>query len=590
MVARYSSMARSVTLRWMPRLIFLILLNFISELVMEKVVADLSESEKLLDINRKLLDLINLTLEQENQRVENLKRLQSLTLYTLNSVRELKRSESSEDLHPIDSFVLLHRSIQNLMTAQDLTDTSDEDFHGYSLIQKLEDMLGSNETGLENHLLRRGEALLRYQRFYNLDVEVIVRGDLNMSSNSTTASTKLNVEDCFLLGRIAYNNRQFDLSVNWLKIALRDTNCSVLSLDASACSSDDIEDVTLILDYLAYAAYRNGDIESARNFTEIWLQYEPSNERALDNLVSYGEELGLDLGKLQSGDTDKYGADSNASRSRETDLPQPEDELQNYDPGEDSYIRSICRKKSSVNPSQGYCFTRSSIHTNSLYPQIRYEVLNLNPEIVRAYDAISKKEAYKLYNLALPQLRPSTTGVDNKGRVSKFRVAQTAWLEASEHPLVASIEQRLFHFFGLSFDSPCEPLQVVNYKFGGHYGPHYDSSRVETTEPGTLYEQDGDDRAATVLIYLNHVGEGGMTVFPKLNLTVEPVEGSAVVWFNIDDHGFTDSRLSHAACPVFDGPKWIATKWPRVKLLQYSEMCKTSLSKSRFRFAPFRTK
>jgi prolyl 4-hydroxylase len=68
-------------------------------------------------------------------------------------------------------------------------------------------------------------------------------------------------------------------------------------------------------------------------------------------------------------------------------------------------------------------------------------------------------------------------------------------------------------------------FQVVSYGSGGHYEPHVDFYGQYSDERG--------DRIATLLYYLNDVKHGGATVFPYLGLSVQPVEGSALFWYNL---------------------------------------------------------
>lgn len=542
---------------------------------------ELLERTKLIELNSKLLELIDDQLEQENQRIATLNQLKSYTINNLDSTRKLNETASLNDLHPIDAFVILHRSLQNLMRAEDLTDLSSST-QEFSVLQNLEDFLGHNVTGLEEHLVKRGEALLRVQKFYDLDPELLLQGRIQEHSNFTTSLTRLDGEDCFLLGRIAYDNRQFDLSVVWLKIALSYTNCSdASSIRGFACPSSSKEDASLILDYLAYASYRNNDTRNAIYYTLLWLQYDPTNDRALENLRNYDTEMSI--GQVDPFDEDEEEHQPDWLTKQMTE----ERRLLGYEPGEDSQLRKSCLTKQVLNSNRGRCFSRLSIQTNTMYPEIRYEILNEEPEIVRVYDVISRQEIQALLRLALPHLRPSTIGKDPIGIIAKYRVALTAWLAASEHPLVKNIEQRLYHIFGFSDITGCEPLQLVKYKFGGHYGPHYDASRAIDPYSETLYPHDDNDRAATILIYLSDVDEGGSTVFPTLNLTVEPIKASAVAWFNLNHLGYTEPHSIHAACPVFIGTKWIATKWPTIRSVLPSGLCTLDPSVSRYSFAPF---
>ena len=69
----------------------------------------------------------------------------------------------------------------------------------------------------------------------------------------------------------------------------------------------------------------------------------------------------------------------------------------------------------------------------------------------------------------------------------------------------------------------------------------------------------------TFMVYLSDVEAGGHTVFPQPGISVKPMEGSALFWWNLRPQDNYDSRISHLGCPVMYGNKWIANKW--VKLL-----------------------
>ena len=71
----------------------------------------------------------------------------------------------------------------------------------------------------------------------------------------------------------------------------------------------------------------------------------------------------------------------------------------------------------------------------------------------------------------------------------------------------------------------------------------------------------GGYRLTTFMIYLSDVAVGGHTVFPQAGISVRPVKGSALFWFNAGPQGNFDSRIYHLGCPVLVGNKWIANKW-----------------------------
>lgn len=58
------------------------------------------------------------------------------------------------------------------------------------------------------------------------------------------------------------------------------------------------------------------------------------------------------------------------------------------------------------------------------------------------------------------------------------------------------------------------------------------------------------------MVYLNDIEHGGATVFPELDIGVNPRKGSAVFWYNLKENGDGDTRTIHAACPVLYGSKW----------------------------------
>ena len=105
----------------------------------------------------------------------------------------------------------------------------------------------------------------------------------------------------------------------------------------------------------------------------------------------------------------------------------------------------------------------------------------------------------------------------------------------------------------------------MNYGMGGLITPHLDStnwlSRKGINSESIRY---GGARFITFMIYLSDVISGGRTVFPQLGLSVKPVKGSALFWFNIGPKMHYDSRIVHLGCPVMYGNKWIANKWIKI--------------------------
>ena len=144
-----------------------------------------------------------------------------------------------------------------------------------------------------------------------------------------------------------------------------------------------------------------------------------------------------------------------------------------------------------------------------------------------------------------------------------------------------------------------ESLRVIHYDRGQYFHGHLD---VHDT-PGRAKSS----RVATCYIYLSDVAAGGETYFPLakkiggshdtvpetcngldmieadehadvgsmhasflssiaaevplLGVTVKPIKGRAILWWNKAQNGDVDWRSRHIGCPVLDGEKWGAVRW-----------------------------
>ncbi|MBY4897428.1 2OG-Fe(II) oxygenase [Cupriavidus sp. AU9028] len=156
-----------------------------------------------------------------------------------------------------------------------------------------------------------------------------------------------------------------------------------------------------------------------------------------------------------------------------------------------------------------------------------------------------------------PVVNPDT-GDEN---LIEARTSMGAMFQVGEHPLIQRIEARIAQVTGIPAEHG-EGLQILNYKPGGEYQPHFDYFN-----PARLGEarqlRVGGQRVATMVIYLNDVPAGGATAFPRLGLRVMPVRGNAVYFGYRGEDGSLDERTLHAGLPVEQGEKWIATKWLR---------------------------
>ncbi|RZT41074.1 prolyl hydroxylase family protein [Cupriavidus agavae] len=185
------------------------------------------------------------------------------------------------------------------------------------------------------------------------------------------------------------------------------------------------------------------------------------------------------------------------------------------------------------------------------------------PRVLLLQNLLDGTECDALISLARDRLHRSPvvnpdTGAEN---LIDARTSMGAMFQVGEHALIERIEARIAAVTGLPADHG-EGLQILNYKPGGEYQPHFDFFNPQ--RPGEARQlRVGGQRIATLVIYLNSPPAGGATAFPKLGLEVAPVKGNAVFFsYKLPDGGL-DDRTLHAGLPVESGEKWIATKWLR---------------------------
>jgi prolyl 4-hydroxylase len=172
---------------------------------------------------------------------------------------------------------------------------------------------------------------------------------------------------------------------------------------------------------------------------------------------------------------------------------------------------------------------------------------------------LPEKECADIIRLAEDRLTPSEVVVEATGGRERHRdrVSHGMSFKKAETPFIASVENRIAALAGVGVYN-LEDLQVLRYKQGGFYRPHFDYFSLEHEGSATLLSR-GGQRVATVIIYLNTPRAGGETVFPNIPLTVNAEAGKAVHF------KYTDSNVAslHGGNPVLSGEKWIITAWVR---------------------------
>ena len=193
----------------------------------------------------------------------------------------------------------------------------------------------------------------------------------------------------------------------------------------------------------------------------------------------------------------------------------------------------------------------------------RVEVLmNLGrPRLVLLGNLLSPEECEALIEAARPRMARSLTVATATGgeEVNDDRTSSGMFFQRGENRIVQRLEERIARLVNWPIERG-EGLQVLHYRPGAEYKPHYDY--FDPQEPGTpSILRRGGQRVATLVIYLNDPLQGGGTTFPDAFLEIGPRRGNAV--FFSYERAHPDTRTLHGGAPVIAGEKWIATKWLR---------------------------
>ena len=184
-----------------------------------------------------------------------------------------------------------------------------------------------------------------------------------------------------------------------------------------------------------------------------------------------------------------------------------------------------------------------------------------SPRVVVLGGFLSHDECDELTELARVRLaRSETVQLDTGGsEVNEARTSEGMFFNRGENEVCQRIEARIAAMLEWPVENG-EGLQVLRYKPGAQYRPHYDY--FDPAQPGTpSILKRGGQRVATVVMYLNTPGRGGATTFPDVHFEASPVKGNAVFFSYDRPHPMT--RSLHGGAPVIEGEKWVATKWLR---------------------------
>lgn len=192
-----------------------------------------------------------------------------------------------------------------------------------------------------------------------------------------------------------------------------------------------------------------------------------------------------------------------------------------------------------------------------------------HPDIQRV--PVGKAQLYVWNNFLLPeicdsvvelidqQLRASTTA-DTFGD-PKIRTSRTSDIGMLGHDLIMQLDELMAEAIGIHW-SYSDITQGQRYDLEQEYRAHYDYF-VPGSHEHQVYCQLLGQRTWTFMIYLNDVEEGGGTRFRRLERTILPEKGKAVLWNNLNPDGSVNPYTIHHGMKVRKGRKYVITKWFR---------------------------
>jgi prolyl 4-hydroxylase len=184
------------------------------------------------------------------------------------------------------------------------------------------------------------------------------------------------------------------------------------------------------------------------------------------------------------------------------------------------------------------------------------ELIGEAPHLTLFRGLFSKAECLYLIEAATPMLAPAVVvdAATGRQRPDPARISDgVGFTLPLENPAVHALGRRIAAASGTKV-AQGEPLQILRYRPGGEYKPHFDAI------PGFA-----NQRILTMLVWLNEDYEGGETMFMKTGAKLKGGIGDALLFRNALADGRRDPDSGHAGLPVTRGEKLIASRWIRAR-------------------------
>lgn len=353
-----------------------------------------------------------------------------------------KNTQSAEEdikivTNPINAYLLIKRLTSDWKYITHLMKSNSAEYFIQNITQGRTD--NSVKYPDDEDLEGAAVALLRLQDTYQLSTKELSEGIVDGDS----VGKPLSGQDCFEVGRAAYNQKDYYHTLQWMEVAME----KIKKENPPTKRESDI------LEYLAYALFKQGNTRHALKLTKRLLKLEPDHPRASGNLKWYEDML------------------DEETRDKLDDLPPPKNERDlKYDITEREVYEKLCRGEFERNltmESEVYCYYKADRPYLKLAP-IKVEIIRFEPLAVIFHQVISDYEMSIVKQLATPRLKRATVQNAKTGELetANYRISKSAWLKGHEHPVIDRINRRIDLMTNLNQETS-EDLQVANYGLGG---------------------------------------------------------------------------------------------------------------------------
>ncbi|GAB1292386.1 Procollagen-proline 4-dioxygenase [Apodemus speciosus] len=478
----------------------------------EDTFSALTSVARALAPERRLLGTLRHYLRGEEARLRDLTRF-------YDKVLSLHKDLTIPVVNPLLAFTLIKRlqsDWRNVVHSLEATENIRALKDGYEKVEQdlpaFEDLEGA------------ARALMRLQDVYMLNVKGLARGVFQSVTGSSITDLysprqlfSLTADDCFQVGKVAYDMGDYYHAIPWLEEAV-----GLFRRSYGEWKTEDEASLEDALDYLAFACFQS-----------------PDNKRMARNVLKYERLL----------------AENGHQTAAEPAIQRPNvPHLQTRDTYE-----GLCQTLGSQIPGL-YCSYETNSSPYLLLQPARKEVIHLRPLVALYHDFVSDEESQKIRALAEPWLQRSVVASGEKQLQVEYRISKSAWLKDTVDPMLVTLDHRIAALTGLDIQPPyAEYLQVVNYGIGGHYEPHFDHA---TSPSSPLYRMKSGNRVATFMIYLSSVEAGGATAFIYGNFSVPVVKARP---------GEEQDRRRKTLTRV-----WVANKWIHEYGQEFRRPCSTN--------------